>query len=133
MVLSDLFAFSVATNIKESAFVEKFQDKSVFSYSQAATIITQVFFEVLLTENYFKPIELVLDESLSYFAFLCNVWNKVTTFCCITKIWETRRTVETPIHPRYPYRGRWENGDSIFHTTCTFGGNNYIQKDFSEP
>lgn len=73
MVLSDLFAFTVATNIKESAFVEKFQDKSVFSYSQAATIITQVFFEVLLTENYFKPTELVLDESLSYFAFLCNV------------------------------------------------------------
>lgn len=43
MVLSDLLAFTVATTIKESAFVEKLQDKSEFSYSQTDTIIIQVF------------------------------------------------------------------------------------------
>lgn len=43
MVRSSLLVFTVATTIKESAFVEKLQDKYEFRYSQTATIIIQVF------------------------------------------------------------------------------------------
>lgn len=57
MVHNRLFAFTAATSIKESAFVEKLKHKPEFSYSQTATIIIKFLFEVLLTQNYSKPIE----------------------------------------------------------------------------
>lgn len=57
MVHSRLFDFTVATSIKKSAFAEKLKDKSEFSYSQTATITIKFLFEVMLTQNYSKPIE----------------------------------------------------------------------------
>lgn len=132
----NLFAFTAATIIKESTFVEKLQDKSEFSYSQTATIIIQVFLWSLAYTELFQTDRNILIGLGQKPLIFCNPLQCLKQGDNILLYYKNTRDQKDPedTHPSMLLiqRQMEENDKSVLHTTYAFGGRNYLHKDFSE-
>lgn len=138
MILSDLFAVTVATTIKESAFVEKLQDKSEFSYSQRATVIIQAFLWSLAYIELFQTNRNILIGLGQKRLIFCTPLQCLKQGDNVLLYYKNRGDQKNceDTHPSMLHRSPTGAGGREwqlhFPHNVLFGGNNYIQKDFSE-